>query len=576
MKATLPPTYRPDMAGRYLSNKLTANAGGTGVSGLRREYEKPLWLLMAITGLVLLIACANLANLLLARAGAREREIAVRLALGASRRRLVRQLLAESVLLAAVGAVLGVALAQLLSRGLVAFLSTENDRIFVAIGVDLRVLGFTTALAAVTCILFGLVPAIRASHLAPAAAMRTGGWGSTAGRERSGLRRVLVAGQIALSFVLLVGALLFVRSLHNLLTVHAGFRPEGVVAVNLDLRKPGYDKKRLPIVYREILERLSGLPGVLSAAQALFTPVSGSGWNNSIGPDNAPAENSGKESHFNRVSPGYFRTMGTALIAGRDFNDKDTPGAPHVAVVNEMFARKYFDGRNPVGRTFRLEAPAGEPEKLYQIVGMVENAKYYELREDFMPVGFFPIAQDEEPGAGATFVLRAGGPVGELLRNAQSSIAQISPGIGLEFRFLSRQLEESLMRERLMATLSGGFALLAALLATLGLYGVIAYMIARRQNEIGVRIALGADRGSVILLVLREAGLLVSLGLAAGAALSLWLGKTAATLLFGLQPHDVITLVSAAVLLAAAALISSYLPARRAAAIEPMAALRID
>jgi predicted permease len=574
MQATLPPTYRPDTAKRYLANKLVATPGETGVSELRRQYERPLWLLLATTGLVLLIACANLANLLLARASVREREIAVRLAIGASRGRLVRQLLAESLLLAALGAVLGIAVAQGLSRGLVAFLNTSNNPIFVGIGIDIRMLGFTGAVAVTACLLFGLVPAFRATHLAPAAAMRGAGRGMTAGRERFSLRRALVATQVALSLVLLVGALLFVRSLRNLLSVDAGFHSEGTLSVNLDLRRLEYTKERLPVVYRDLLERLSNRPGFVSAAQVWFTPVSGSGWNNSVGPDGAVAGGSGKESFFNRAGPGYFRTMGTPLIAGRDFNDRDTLASPKVAIVNEVFARKFFGGANPVGRTFRLEAEAGKPEPLYQIVGLVKNTKYYELREDFIPIGFFPIAQDDDPGAGATFVLRTTGPVGEVMRRVKAAVAEVSPAIGIEFRLLSEQLRESLLRERLMATLSGGFGLLAGLLATVGLYGVIAYMVARRRNEIGLRIALGADRGRVIRLVLREAALLLVVGLGVGAILAFWAGRAAATLLFGVQPYDAATMVAAVALLTVVALASSYVPARRAAALEPMVALR--
>jgi putative ABC transport system permease protein len=574
MQATLPPAYRPDTAKRYLANKLVATTAGTGISELRRQYERPLWLLLATTGLVLLIACANLANLLLARASVREREIAVRLAIGASRGRVVRQLLAESLLLAVLGAALGAILAQALSRGLVAFLSAPNNPIFVGIGMDGRVLGFTAALAVTTCLLFGLVPAVRATHLAPVTAMRGGGRGMTAGRERFSLRRMLVASQIALSLVLLVGALLFLRSLHNLMIIDAGFRSEGVLAISLDLRRPRYSKERLPAVYRDLLERLSTRRGILSAAQVWFTPISGSGWNNDVGPDGTAASGSGKESFFNRVGPNYFHTMGTPVIAGRDFNDRDTLSSPKVAIVNEMFARKFFAGANPVGRTFRLEAGAGKPEPLYQIVGLVKNTKYYEVREDFLPIGFFPIAQDDDPGAGVTFVLRASGSLGEVMGNVKTAVAEVSPAIGIEFRPLSEQLQESLVRERLMATLSGAFGLLAALLATLGLYGVISYMVARRRNEIGVRIALGADRARVIRLVLREAALLLVVGLGVGAVLALWAGRTAATLLFGLQPHDAATMIGAMVLLAVVALSSSYLPARRAAALDPTVALR--
>jgi predicted permease len=462
----------------------------------------------------------------------------------------------------------------LLNRGLIAFLTTANNPILVGIGLDGRVLGFTAALAIATCLLFGLLPALRATHLAPAAAVRGGGRGMTAGRERFSLRRALVATQVALSLVLLVGALLFVRSLRNLLAVDAGFNVEGVISVSLDLRRPQYTKERLSVVYRDLLERFSNRPGVLSAAPVNFTPISGSGWNSNIGVDGAIAAGSGKESWFNRVGPGYFRTMGTPLIAGRDFNEGDTLLSPQVAIVNEQFASKFFGGANPVGHTFHRETEAGKPEPVFQIVGLVKNTKYNQIREDFRPIGFFPIAQNEDPGTGATFVLRITGSVGDVMDHVKAAVAEISPAIGIEFRSLSKQLEDSLQRERLMASLSGAFGLLAALLATLGLYGVISYMVARRRKEIGVRIALGADRGRVIRLVLGEAGLLLAVGLVIGALLAFWAGRAAATLLFGLQPHDPVTMIAAMALLAVVALASSYLPARRAAAVEPMVALR--
>jgi putative ABC transport system permease protein len=574
MRATLPPIYKAEQAKKFLANKLGATAGGTGVSGLREEYERPLWLLMAITGLVLLIACANLANLLLARASVREREIAVRLAIGASRWRLVRQLLAESLLLAVTGTALGAVLAQALSRGLLAFISSANNPLFVGMGMDWRVLGFAAALAILTCLLFGLAPALRATHLSPASVMRAGGRGTTSGRERFSLRRTLVATQVALSLVLLVGALLFVRSLRNLLTTEAGFKAEGILTVNVDFARAQYPKERRMGVYRELHDQLAAIPGVVSAAQVWFTPVSGSGWNNDVGPDNTTAAASGKFSFFDRVGQGYFRTMGTSLIAGREFDDRDTLSAPKVAIVNEMFARKFMGGGNPVGRTFHLEAEAGKPEPLFQIVGLVRNTKYYELREDFLPIAFFPITQDDDPGPGATFVLRVVGSPGGLTSAVKTTLAKFSPAIGVQFQSFSAQVEDSLLRERLMATLSGGFGLLAGLLATLGLYGVIAYMVARRRNEIGVRIALGADRRQVIRLVLREALLLLAFGLTAGVVIALWAGRAASTLLFGLPPYDPVSMSAAVALLAAIALAASYGPARRAAALEPMVALR--
>jgi predicted permease len=326
MEATLPPSYRPDQAKRYLANKLMAEASATGVSGLRREYESPLSLLLAATGLVLLIACANLANLLLARASVREREMAVRQAIGASRARLIVQLLSESLLLSVLGTALGVALAQVLTRTLIAFLGTPNNPVFVGLSLDLRMLGFTAAMAIGTCLLFGLLPALRATRIAPAAAMRAGGRGSTAGRERYGLRRALVTAQVALSLVLLVGALLFVRSLQKLLDVRPGFRPEGIVAVNIDIGPGKFPKERRPVVFGDLLEKLRSQPGIVSAAEVGMTPISGSGWNEGVRPDASTSEP--KNSMFNRYGPGLSENDGDGAAGGPRFRRPGHTGRP--------------------------------------------------------------------------------------------------------------------------------------------------------------------------------------------------------------------------------------------------------
>jgi putative ABC transport system permease protein len=571
-EASLPPSYRPEQAKRYLKNKIEATEGATGVSGLRSEYQKPLWLLLATTGLVLLIACANLTNLLLARASVREREIAVRQAIGASRARLIRQLLAESLLLALVGTALGAALAQALTRALIAFLSRPNDPLFLGLALDGRMLAFTSAIAVGTCLLFGLLPAIRATRISPASVMRASGRGLTAGRERFSLRRALVVAQVAMSLVLLVGALLFATSLRKLINVDPGFRPEGVIAAHLDLRRPHYSKERLRVVFRELLDRLRAKPGIVSAAEVGFPPVSGSGWNERAWAEGSTAAH--QESFFDRSGPGYFRTMATAFLAGRDFDDRDNTGSTNVAIVNEAFAKRFFGGANPVGRSFRVEGEAGKADPMYQVIGLVRNTKYYELREDFRPIAFLPAAQDEDPGAEVTYVLRTSLPAGNAFRAVKSAAAEVHPEIDIEFRVMSTQLKESLLRDRLMATLAGAFGVLAGLLATVGLYGVIAYMVARRRNEIGVRVALGADRGRVIRLVMGEAAVLLAAGVAIGAALALWAGKAAGAMLFGVKPGDPLVLAGAAVLLGTVSLFASYAPARRAARTDPMNALR--
>ena len=572
MQATVPPVYRPDDAKRYLADKLDVTSGSTGVSGLRREYESPLWLLLATTGLVLLIACANLANLLMARASVREREIAVRQAIGASRRRLIGQLLAESMLLAVAGTALGVVLAQTLSRGLVAFLSSPDNPVFVGLQLDLRVLAFTAAVAVGTCLLFGLLPALRATRIAPAEAMRAGGRGLTSGRERFGLRRALVVAQVALSLVLLVGALLFARSLQNLLAVNAGIRPEGLTTVDVDLKQAHYPKERLEVVHRELLEKLRSTPGVVSAARALLSPLSGGGWDENTWADGSTAKHI--DCFFNVISPDYFRTMGTPFVSGRDFDERDTAGSVKVAIVNEAFAKAIFGAANPLGRSFRNEGPAGQPDPIFQVVGVVRNAKYYEVRDDFQPVAYWPMEQKDLPDSETNIVVRSAVGPGETARLITAAVAQVNPEIGLQFDTVTRRIQASLLRDRLMAMLAGGFGLLAGLLATLGLYGVIAYMVARRRNEIGVRVALGANRGRVMRLVLGEAMALLAVGLAVGTGLALWAGRAASSLLFDLKPYDPATLAAAIVLLAVVALAASYWPAQRAARLEPMAALR--
>ena len=572
MQATLPETYRPDSAKKYLANKLEVTSGTMGVSGLRREYEQPLWLLLATTGLVLLIACANLANLLLARASVREREIAVRQAIGASRGRLIAQLMAESLLLAVVGTVLGGLLAQSLSRGLVAFLSAGDRGMMLGLGLDWRVLGFTAGVAAATCLLFGLAPALRATRISPASAMRAGGRGLTTGHERFSLRRALVVAQVALSLVLLVGALLFVGSLQKLMAVDPGFRIAGLVELDVGFERAHYAKEQRGLIHRQLQDKLSAVPGVASAAEVGIVPLSGNGWN-----ETAYAEGHAdkeKNSMFDEVGANYFHTVGAALIGGRDFNDRDTPDSPKVSIVNEMFAKRFFDGANPVGRVFLVTGGAGQPDRRYEVVGLVRNTKYYDLRDEFDAIAYFPQSQDKNPDNGATFVLRTAAPLGEVTRGAKAAVAGVNPTMDVEFTVLSNRLKDSVVRDRLMATLAGAFGLLAAVLATVGIYGVIAYMVARRRNEIGIRIALGANRVGVASLVLREAVVLLACGLAIGAGLALWAGRAAASLLFGLKPNDPTVLAGAMLLLAAVALAASYGPAHRAARLEPMEALR--
>ena len=572
-ESTVPPNYRPDQAKYYAQYKLTALPAGSGVSGLRDDYERPLWLLMGIAGLVLLIACANLANLTLARASAREREMAVRLAIGADRGRLIRQLLAESLALSLIGAAIGAVLAQFLSGYLVNFLTTSDNPLFVDLGLDWRVFGFTAAIAVLTCILFGLTPALRASRAVPASAMKASGRGLTADRSKFGVRRVLVVCQVALSLVLLVGALLFAGSMRNLMSVDLGFQDKNLLIAEVDFSGAKVAPDRRAMFVRDLLERVHATPGIEEVATANIVQLTGSGWNESIVVPEGLKVNR-VYPWFDRVSSGYFKTLGMPLVSGRDFDNRDTPSSALVTVVNQEFAKVFFGTASPIGKVFRVEEGPGEAEPVYQIVGVVKNSRYNNLKADFKPIAYVADSQNKHPGPGANLIIRSGVGLGAGQAAVKNTIAALGPDISMEFRIYHTVIWNSMMRARLMAMLSGFFGFLAVVLATVGLYGVMSYMVARRKGEIGIRMALGAGQGEVLGLILREAGWLLLAGLAVGAGLSMAVARTAESLLFGLKPTDPATIAISIALLAVVGVFASYLPALRAARLEPMLALR--
>jgi predicted permease len=573
-EAALPPNYPPVSVKDYLESNLITVPAGAGVSQLRERYEQSLWLLLAIAGLVLLIACANLANLLLARASTREREIAVRQALGASRGRLVRQLLVESLLLALAGAALGAWLAQALSRLLVSFLSTSADPVFLDLAPGWRVLGFAAGLALVTCLLFGLAPAIRAARMEPGAVMKAGGRGMTAGPERFSLRRGLVIAQVALSLVLVAGALLFSRSLTKLMSVETGFHPEGIMTALVVFQRLNLPRDRYPAFKDELLGRIRAIPGVDAAALANEIPLRDWGGANAWmdGEDAGQARNTS----LSRVSPDYFETLQIPLLAGRDFDSRDRVGAPKVAIVNEAFAREFSNGANPVGGRFWIAATPGEPDTPFQIVGLVRDTKYGDLREEFVPIAYYATAQDEGAGAGGQVMIRSRLPQGETVAAVKQLLNEINPAITVSFQGFKPMIESTILRERLMATLSRFFGLLALLLACIGLYGILSYGVTSRTNEIGIRMALGAARSNVFWLILREALWLVVAGVAVGLPLVFAVTRLASTLLFGLSPTDPVSLLMAGLLMLGVALVAGYLPSRRATRVDPMKALRCE
>jgi putative ABC transport system permease protein len=568
-RETLPPAYLADDRKAYLAFTLTAVEAGTGVSTLRRQYGSPLWVLFGVTVLVLVITCANLANLMLARATTRTHEVSVRMAIGASRSRLVRQLLSESLLLAALGAACGLLIARWLSAFLVTLLTNNRGPLFLQLDLDWRIFGFTTAIAVLACLLFGLTPALRATA-APAASMLSAR-GATDGRERFTLRRMLVIAQVALSLVLLVGAILMVRSLVNLLTLDPGFRHEGVVLASLDLRRTNTPAASYRAQFDSITARLKAIPGVDDVAEVGIAPMSGSAWNERIVVDGKVQQ---EYSNFNAVGPGYFRLLGSRIVAGREFTDRDTPSSERVAVVNEIFVKQYLAGQNPLGHEFHGdEAPGSKPGPRYRIVGVVAPAKIRTLREPLSPIAYLASLQEsaDEPALDLLLHSRIGTGITPAVAQA---LKEINPSISVRFQLMDNMVKSSLTTERLMAMLSGFFGGLAVLIAVIGLYGVMSYIVMRRRMEIGIRMALGADRSTVIRMVVRDAARLLAVGLSIGAVLSVLGARGASALLYGLQPWDPVTLLLGVGGLGIIALLASWWPARRAAQVAPTIALR--
>jgi predicted permease len=568
----LPPDLTPEERRSFLRKQFTLRPAETGLSSLREQYSRGLVILLSIVGVVLLIACANLANLLLARADARRREVAVRLALGAGRARLLRQFLTESILLSVFGATLGVVLAQWGSRGLTNFLDLYLD-----LSPDLRILGFTAVLTIVTSLLFGLAPALQATRWGPNYALKESARGATGPRRRWGLGRLLVAGQIALSLLLVVGAGLLVRSLHTLLTQDMGFEREGVLIADADLRKTAYTPKQQYTVAEELLARFQALPGVASASRSAVTPVDGMSWQWDVHVDAPDGHERQEHAYFNLVSPGYFETMRTPRLVGRNFTAQDTATSPRVAIVNETMARKLFPGANPIGKVYRDDAPPGSPVKEFvtEIVGVAKDAKYRSVRNDVPPTIYIPISQNPAPfPMVGTHAVRFTGSVRDLTARVREAVHDVNPLISLEIRLLSTRVEDSLLQERLVALLSAVFGLLALVLAAVGLYGVVGYSVRRRLHEIGIRMALGAGRGAVEWMVLREVGTLLLAGLTLGLALTLLVARLMRTMLYGLAPNDPGTLTAACVLLLIVGAVAGWIPARRAARVDPMASLR--
>jgi putative ABC transport system permease protein len=549
----------------------------TGTSYLREQFKQPLNILMGVVGLVLLIACANIASLMLARAAARHKEIAVRKALGASRARLIRQLLTECVLLSTAGALLGVLFARWGTLLLVRLISTGGSEVFLDLSFDWRILGFTAGVAVFTGLLFGVLPAFRSTRVSLTSAMKGSQATDTESRAKFRPGKWIVASQVALSLVLLVASGLFLRSLVKLVTLDAGFDRNNVLLVHANLHSAKVSLERQPAVFDEVEKRLSVLPGVVSAGRSVMTPVSNYVWNNELQVDTPnPPTGDAALAFFNFISPRYFATLRTPLLAGRSFTDGDTKTAPLVAIVNETLARKFFPNGDALGKYFRVQPEPNKTAPPIQIIGLAKDAKYESLREEPHATVYFPIAQITEPAEEQVFELRTAARPSALVPSVQEDVARVSKTIPLEFHTLAEQVDDSLVQERLLATLSTFFGGLALLLAMIGLYGALSYLVAQRQPEFGIRMALGAPRGSILRLVMRDVVLVLAGGLTAGACFALAAVGVLQKMLFGLAPHDSFTFVAAIVVLSAVSVVAGYLPARRAMRVDPMVALRYE
>ena len=558
---------------RFMKGQLLITSAALGYSGLRNDFSSALLVLMCMVGLVLLIACANVANLLIARGFMRQKELAVRLSLGASRGRLVRQMLVESLVLSFIGGVLGVGLSVVLTRALLALIPSEGQPLLIAANPDGRILAFTMGLTFLTGLVFGLLPALRASRPDPWTTLKDT-VGSIAGTGGSLiLRKGLVTAQVALSFLLLFGAGLFVRSLQNLKTTETGVALENLVTFQVSPALNGYNPARTSAFYEQLLDRLRAAPGVKSAGLVAIPILSGSEWDSSVAVEGHRAQDGeDMQAFMNAVSPGYFETMKIPILEGRDFTRADIKEQSTTAIVNQKFAQHFFKGQSPIGK--RLGRGAGTKSTLtIEIVGVAADSLYEGPREGVRRQVFFANAGT---GSGA-FYVRAQTASESLYNVVRHEVRQLDSALPVyQLKTLEAQLDETLLTDRLIALLSAGFGLLATLLASIGLYGVMAFVVARRRKELGIRLALGAQPGLVIWLVMREVLLLLSIGLAIGVPSAMALATYVSTQLYGIQPRDPAIAGWTLLLLTVVSALAGLIPAHRASRIDPILAIRYE
>jgi len=576
--AVVPQDWSAKSQDIFRKDTFALNPASTGVfGGIRRRYGQPLEILMLVVGLVLLIACANIASLLLARAAARQKELVLRMSLGASRARLIRQVLTESIVLSVAGAILGVFFARWGSALLVRFVSTDQSQVFLNLKMDGRVLAFTIVIAVLCGGLFGILPALRSTRLEAISAMKEGSAQTSRGRAHSASARWIVAAQVALSLILLVGAGLFIRTFTNLMTVNAGFDPNNVLLTETNVHSAGLPDAALAPLYGQMLAKLQALPGVVSASQCLLYPLSsGDEWNFDVSvPGYQPPNGVQPLVYLNWVTPGYFSTMRTPLLEGRVFAARDSADSTPVVVINQLLANTYFRGQDPIGKHIQLGGPE-IGDKPLEIIGVVQNAKRDSLDQDFLSTAYVPLAQIHSLREDTTFEIRTATTPGALIPAVREAMASANKSASLGFSTLKQQADDSVAQQRLMAVLSGFFGGLALLLTAIGLYGVMAYVVTQRTHEIGIRMALGAQRRSIVRLVMRDAAIVLLAGIAAGLLGSVWIARLVRQFLFGLTPNDPWTIALAVAAMVAVALLATWIPARRAMRVDPMVALRYE
>ena len=568
------PVLTADQQQRLQRAHISLTPASRGLSRLRLRFSLPLQILMAFVGLVLLIACANIANLLLARAASRQREIAVRMAIGAGRGRVVRQMLTESLLLTLIGGALGILFAWWASEVLLVMVSSGPDPLPLRIAPDATVLVFTFAVTCLTALLFGTLPALRATRIDLTPALKESR-SPVVVSSRSRLVGWLVVSQVALSLVLLVGAGLFLRTLVNLANIDTGFNRENVLLFAIEPQAVGYkEDSRLVNLYKQIEQRVSAEPGVRAASISFFAFNQGEWTQPVLIPGRLPTPQDDMMATHNVVGQSYFAAMGIPLLAGRVFGPQDSESSPKVAVINETLAKWYFPGGSPVGRRFAIESSPNHKSE-FEVVGVAKDAKHENLRERPMPEVYYPYTQ--RVGYYGNLEVRYTGDPATIIAEVRHGVSEVDHSLPLTYQnTLAQQVDYSVTGETLIAQLSSFFGLLAVFLACIGIYGLMSYAVARRTNEIGIRVALGADRSTVLWMVMREGLVLVGIGLLVGLPVALAAGRLVSKLLFGLSPADPVSVAGAAIFLLAFALLAAYLPARRAAKVDPMVALRYE